>query len=94
MNKKKIIEGYKGIMDLDLTNIPEYLKKETVELHMKDIENYKGYQFKLKPHLRYENTIERVQEMYENIGIIQRKTRNIQLQEQIKHNEKYNNKEG
>jgi len=94
MSKKEIIEGYKGIMDLDLTNIPEYLKKETVELHMKDIEKYKGDQFKLKPHLRYENTVERVQKMYENIGIIQRKKKNIQLQEQIKHNEKYNKKGG
>ena len=73
MSKKEIIEGYKGIMDLDLTNIPEYLKKETVELHMKDIEKYKGDQFKLKPNLRYENTVERVQKKYESDKIINKK---------------------
>jgi len=61
---------------------------------MKDIENYKGYQFKLKPHLRYENTVERIQKTCENIENVQKKQRNIQLQEQIKHNEKYNNKGG
>jgi hypothetical protein len=90
MNTSEIIKGYKGIMDLDLTNIPQHLKKDTVEQHIKDINNYKGYQFKLKPHLRYENTVERIQKMYESIGIIEKKRKNIQLQEQLKHNEKYN----
>ena len=27
MNKREIIDGYKGIMELDLTDIPENLKK-------------------------------------------------------------------
>ena len=90
MNTSEIIKGYKGIMELDLTNIPQHLKKDTVEQHMKDIENYKGYQFNLKPHLRYENTIERIQKMHESIGIIEKKRKNIQLREQLNHNEKYN----
>jgi len=52
-----IIKGYNGIMDLDLTNIPKHFHKELIELHYKDITDYKKEQAKLKPHLRYENTI-------------------------------------
>ena len=41
---KDTIDGYLGIMELDLTNIPENLKKVVTEQHKKDIENYKGEQ--------------------------------------------------
>lgn len=55
-----IVKGYKGIMDLDLTNIhPVYhdiLKKQ----HKQDIENYKKYQESLEPEMRYENTIAKI----------------------------------
>ena len=90
MNKKDIIEGYKGIMELDLTNIPEYLKKQTVEQHMKDIDKYKAEQYNLKPHLRYENTVERIQKTHKIALMYQEKYIDIKLQEQIKRNEKYN----
>jgi len=52
-----IVKGYNGIMDLDLTNIPKHFHKELINLHYKDIEDYKKEQSKLEPHLRYENTI-------------------------------------
>ena len=54
---KKIIKGYKGIIDLDLTNIELFKHKSMIEQHFKDIENYKLEQSKLKPELRYENNV-------------------------------------
>lgn len=60
MNKKEIIKGYKGIIDLDLSLVHELYKKEAIKQHYKDIEDYKKYQASLKPEHRYENTIERI----------------------------------
>ena len=60
MNKKDmIVEGYKGIMDLDLSLVPEKFIKIAVDQHLEDIKEYKKYQSQLKPHLRYENTVAR-----------------------------------
>jgi len=87
---KDTIDGYLGIMELDLTNIPENLKKETAEQHMKDIDNYKAEQFKLKPHLRYENTIVRIEKMHQYSSIQLKKQGELKLQEQIERNEKCN----
>ena len=44
-------------MDLDLTNINKQFHKNMIEQHKKDIITYKIEQSKLKPELRYENTI-------------------------------------
>ena len=90
MNKKEIVDGYKGIMELDLTDIPENFKKIIVGQHEKDIDNYKAEQYKLKPNLRYENTVERIQKREEYEKKIQKQQIYIQLQEQIKRNEMYN----
>lgn len=54
---QKIIKGYKGIMDLDLTEVESYNHKSMIEQHYKDIDNYKLEQAKLKPKLRYENSV-------------------------------------
>ena len=35
------IEGYKGIMELDLTNVPEKFHSEMVAIHLNDIKEYK-----------------------------------------------------
>ena len=53
-----IVKGYKGVMDLDLTNIHPVFHKSLIDQHKKDIEKYKLYQQTLEPELRYENTIE------------------------------------
>jgi len=55
-----IIKGYKGIMDLDLTNIHPIHHKSLIKQHKKDIINYKIYQENLPEELRYENTIEQI----------------------------------
>jgi hypothetical protein len=91
MNKKEIIDGYKGMMELDLTTIPEYLKKETIEQHMKDIDNYKAEQYKLKPHLRYENTVARIENTHKKALMKQKKRNDVEIEEQITRNEMYNN---
>lgn len=65
-----IVKGYKGIIDLDLSNThPVYhdiLKKQ----HKEDIEKYKKYQESLKPELRYDNAIGKIikdREYYEKL---------------------------
>jgi hypothetical protein len=89
---KDIIEGYKGIMDLDLTNVQEGLKKQLAEQHMKDIDNYKAEQAKLKPQLRYENTVERIQKIHAMDEKQQQIRSKIQMEERRKYNELYNSR--
>ena len=60
-----IVKGYNGVMDLDLTYIPEELKESMIEQHYKDILDYKMEQDTLKPNMRYENTIERIRITHE-----------------------------
>lgn len=55
--KTKIIKGYKGVIDLDLTNVNPKLHKELIKQHYQDIEKYKIEQAKLPEKLKYENTI-------------------------------------
>jgi|UniRef100_A0A6C0INY2 hypothetical protein len=52
-----IVKGYNGIIDLDLTNIPEKYHNELKAQHCKDIVDYKREQLLLPNRLRYENTI-------------------------------------
>ena len=56
-----IIDGYNGIMPLDLTNIDKKYHKTMIMEHKKNIEEYKLEQEKLPIHLRYENTIIKVE---------------------------------
>lgn len=65
MSKDNIIPGYKGIMDLDLNLVDPKFRKVAAAQHMKDINNYKGEQYQLKPHLRYENTVARIEKLQE-----------------------------
>lgn len=55
--KSKIIKGYKGVIDLDLTKVDPQLHKELIKQHYQYTENYKIEQAKLPEKLRYENTI-------------------------------------
>jgi len=65
-NKQLIIPGYHGIMDLDLTNIPEHFHKETIALHQKDIDQYIQEQNSRPEHLRYDYVMKRVNRMIDN----------------------------
>ena len=89
---KDTIDGYLGIMELDLTNIPENLKKVVTEQHKKDIENYKGEQALLPVKLRYENTVMRIQKLHEFDQYKQKQHLEKQIEERLKRNETYNNR--
>jgi len=91
MKKREIIPGYKGIMDLDLTNIHEEYRENAIERHLKEIEEYKIEQKKRPQHLRYENTVERIKKQLDLEDKIKNE-RMIRLSnERLKHNEIYNN---
>ena len=80
--KKEIIEGYKGVMDLDLSLVSESFKSVAVKQHYKDIEDYKKYQATLKPKNRYENTIERINKLHQYEYDTQQKRKKEETQEQ------------
>lgn len=92
LNKKDIVDGYKGIMELDLTNVPEKLKKQLAQQHMKDIDNYKGEQAKLKSHLRYENTVERIRKLHAINTEQLNKRSELQRNNQYVQNKRYNSR--
>ena len=54
---KNIINGYKGVMDLDLTYVDNQFHKFLIQQHYKDIELYKIEQSKLKDELKYDNGV-------------------------------------
>lgn len=75
--KTKIIPGYNGIMPLDLTHIDPKYHREMIELHKKDIDNYKEEQEKLPPRLRYENSVKFIEvklERYKYLEQLRKKT--------------------
>ena len=76
--KSKIINGYKGVIDLDLTNVDPRLHKELIKQHYQDIENYKIEQAKLPEKLRYENTIGEAYQKMETENKIIAKRLNIE----------------
>ena len=91
-NKMDIIAGYKGIMELDLTDVREELKKELAKQHQKDIYEYKLEQPKLEPRLRYENTIERVQRIHRKDELFQKKRMEQQNEQELERIKIYNDK--
>lgn len=91
MKKQEIVPGYKGIMDLDLTNIQEEYRKNAIERHLKEIKEYKIEQKKRPQHLRYENTVERINKQLDLEDKIKNE-RMIRLSnERLKYNTIYNN---
>ena len=84
MNKKIIIDGYKGIMDLDLSLVPEKFIKITIDQHLEDIKEYIKYQSQLEPHLRYENTIMRTEIIHKMDKYAQKQRTKLFLEKQAK----------
>jgi len=58
-----MIKGYNGIMDLDVSNMDPKCIKQAVEQHQNDIQIYTKAQQELKPEMRYENTILRINKL-------------------------------
>ena len=85
MSKDNIIDGYKGIMELDLNFIEPKYRKETALQHSKEIDAYKGEQYNLKPHLRYENTVGRIEKLHQLERSILAKQTEAKIEEQMKY---------
>ena len=75
MNNTNIVKGYKGVMDLDLSLVPNQYIKSAIDQHYKDIKEYKKYQATLKPEHRYENTVVRIEQRHalENKLVLEKK---------------------
>ena len=74
-----IIKGYKGIMDLDITNVDEKYHKVLIEEHLRDIRKYKKEQALLKPEMRYENTVGQALQWLQYENEVREKRRNRKL---------------
>ncbi len=64
MKEDNIIQGYQGIMDLDLSSIDSRYKDDAIRQHLLDIEEYKKEQSNLPVRLRYQNTILRALKLH------------------------------
>jgi hypothetical protein len=60
-DKRDIIEGYQGIMPLNMTDILPQFRKQALDRHMNDIKEYKREQLERPKQLRYENTVVRAE---------------------------------
>lgn len=76
------VPGYKGIMELDLTNVDKILHSEMKKQHEIDIEEYKAEQEKLPKKLRYENTVVRAEKAIEMDAQIMKRKKEIFLEKQ------------
>lgn len=84
-----IIEGYKGIMPLDLTHVEPKYHKIMIDQHHKDIHEYKKYQDNLPSRLRYENTNERITKALNLEQQIQSQINNAKRLDQIEKDKRY-----
>ena len=67
---RHIIDGYYGIMALDLTNIHPMHHPDMIRHHLEDIIQYKKEQSARRVELRYENCILRVHNELERHKLI------------------------
>ena len=61
--KPIIIDGYKGVMSLDLSGVEPKYHKIMIDQHKEDINDYNRYQNELPLRLRYENTTEKAKNL-------------------------------
>ena len=64
--KPIIIEGYKGVMPLDLTDVDPKYHKIMIAQHKEDIIEYNNYQQSLPSRLRYENTTKKAKNLLQS----------------------------
>ena len=88
-NDPNIEPGYKGIMDLDLTHIPNKFRKQAIEQHHKDIQEYKQEQRKRPERSRYEYTIERTERIHRADAIAADKRKREELEAQRLRDEQF-----
>lgn len=61
-----IIEGYKGVMPLDLTDVDPKYHKIMIAQHEEDIKEYNRYQQSLPSRLQYENTTKKAKNLLQS----------------------------
>jgi hypothetical protein len=64
--KSIIIEGYKGVMPLDLTDVDPKYHKIMIDQHKEDIKEYNRYQQSLPFRLQYENTTKKAKNLLQS----------------------------
>lgn len=90
MNPIKIIPGYHGIMDLDVTHMDQKYTKQAIEQHFNDIKKYKAEQELLKPEHRYENTVIRMNKKLEYFRMIEKADSDAIAKAALERNIQYN----
>lgn len=79
------MNGYKGIMALNLSSVDPKFHKELIQLHQADIKEYKLDQAKRKPKDRYDNSVGRVLKNIEYDNMLRIKRMKKNEEERIKH---------
>jgi len=79
-NNIGMIEGYQSISPLDVSVFPKEHRKQAMEQHYANIKEYKKEQRERPVHLRYENTILRIEQLHER----DRKMSTLREQKRIK----------
>jgi len=91
--KPIIIEGYKGVMPLDLTDVDPKYHKIMIDQHKEDINDYNKYQNELPLRLRYENTTEKANKLlYKDTEWLNRNSNKKRL-EQFEADKKYHERQ-
>jgi hypothetical protein len=90
MKPTKIIPGYHGIMDLDVTHMEQKHIKQAIDQHHNDIKKYKAEQELLKPAHRYENTVIRINKQLEYICMKEKVYSDAIAKAALEQNMKYN----
>ena len=91
--KPIIIEGYKGVMPLDLTDVDPKYHKIMIDQHDEDIKEYNKYQNELPLRLRYENTTEKANKLlYKDTEWLNRNSNKKRL-EQLETDKKYHERQ-
>jgi hypothetical protein len=88
--KSIIIDGYKGIMPLDLSGVDPTYHAILIDQHAEDIKEYYKYQQSLPAKLKYENSIERAIQLLEKDKEWLEKRADKNRLEQFERDKKYN----
>lgn len=90
MEKNLIVPGYKGVMELDLTIVDPKYHKDVITQHHKDIDDYKCREKTLKPNMRYENTILKIEKIQQRERkILDQQLNEKRLQQKKQDDERY-----
>lgn len=88
--KSRIIDGYKGVMPLDLSGVDPIYHAIIIDQHAEDIKEYNKYQQSLPAKLKYENTTQKAIQLLEKDKTWLEKEAIKNRLEQIERDKKYN----